>query len=112
MEVISKFLDDNYTMVVRSSGGDYHCIFQHKEGLTEDGVVMFQSVKKGWSVKPITPRFNYLIVDCNVVDVLTFLNTYYNLDESNYKTIKEYVINKSIHTMDEYFTNLNGDHHQ
>ena len=112
IKLIKDFIDENYERVVEKlTDHTYACYFKHKEGLTEDGVTLFESVKKGWSNKPILPKFNYLIVDCNMTDVLSTLNTYYALDESHYKIIKEYIVNVSIEEMDKYLTKFqDGDH--
>jgi hypothetical protein len=80
------------------------CLFKHNDGLTEDGVVYFEFSKRGWSKKPIMNKRQYVIVDANMVDVLQFLNQYYNLSEEDYHQVRTSIINMAIEKMEEFYS--------
>ena len=102
MDVYFNFIKENYDHKVVVNEYVYKVIYKHKDKLTNDGVVMFQSIKQGWNKKPIMPTNKYLIVDCNMTDVLGFLNSYYALDETNYKEIKDMVISMSVDILENH----------
>ena len=103
MELIKKFIIDNYSMAITESKLGLSCIFKHKEGLTEDSVVFFEFAKKGWSKKPITNNRQYVIVDADTKDILEFLSKYYNLTEENYMGVRKILIDMSIEALDTFY---------
>ena len=79
------------------------CLYKHKEGLVDDGVVFFEFAKKSWSKKPIMSKRQFVIVDADMTDVLIFLSQYYNITEDDYSTIRTYIVNKSIEKVEDFF---------
>ena len=106
MELIKKFIIDNYSMAITESKLGLSCIFKHKEGLTEDSVVFFEFAKKGWSKKPITNNRQYVIVDADTRDILEFLSKYYNLTEENYMGVRKILIDMSIEALETFYGDL------
>ena len=45
----------------------------------------------------------FVIVDCDMTDVLIFLSQYYNITEDDYSTIRTYIVNKSIEKVEDFF---------
>ena len=105
MTEIEKFLNEQFTQVITEDKTGIKCLFKHKEGLIDDGVVFFEFAKKKWSKKPIMSKRQFVIVDCDMSDVLTFLNQYLNINENDFPTIRHYIVNKSIYI--QYGTKYN-----
>ena len=103
MNAIEKFLKEQYTQCVVEDKMGIKCLFKHKQGLTDDGVVFFEFAKKKWSKKPILSKRQFVIVDADMSDVLQFLHQYYNLSEEDYSNIRHYIINTSIKKVEEFF---------
>ncbi len=103
MTEIEKFLNEQYTQVIMEDKTGIKCLYKHKEGVTEDGVVFFEFAKKKWSRKPVMSKRQFVIVDADMGDVLQFLHQYYNLSESDYNQIRHYIINTSIKKVEEFF---------
>jgi len=89
MDTIEKFIVEQYSPMITEDSNGIKCIFKHKEGLTEDGVIYFEFAKKGWSKKPIMSKKQFVIVDAHMTDVLQFLNQYYNLNEDEHCLYKD-----------------------
>lgn len=104
MDVIEKFLKEQYTQSVVEDKMGIKCLFKHKQGLTDDGVVFFEFAKKKWSKKPILSKRQFVIVDADMGDVLQFLNQYYNLSESDYQQIRSLIVNMSIEHVERFFS--------
>ena len=98
-----KFIKDSYTPTISESKLGISCIFKHNEGLTEDSVVFFEFAKKGWSKKPIKNKRQYVIVDADTNDLLTFLNSYYNLQEGDYNNIRKIIVDMAIESLDSFY---------
>ena len=79
MNVIEKFIIDQYSPMITEDSNGIKCLFKHKEGLTDDGVIYFEFAKKGWSKKPVMNKRQFVIVDAHMSDVLQFLNQYSRL---------------------------------
>ena len=92
MNVIEKFIIEQYSPMITEDSKGIKCIFKHKEGLTDDGVIYFEFAKKGWSKKPIVSKRQFVIVDAQMGDVITFLNDYYNLGEGDYQEVRNIII--------------------
>jgi len=105
MTDIEKFLDKEFTQVITEDKSGIKCLFRHKKSIIEDGVVYFEKAKKSWSKKPIMNKRQYVIVDANMTDVLEFLNKYFNISEKDYPTIRNYITNKSIEKVEDFFKN-------
>ena len=105
MTDIEKFLDREFIQVVTEDMTGIKCLFRHKESIIEDGVVYFEKAKKSWTKKPIMNKRQYVIVDANMTDVLEFLNKYFNISEKDYPTIRNYITNKSIEKVEDFFKN-------
>ena len=103
MEEIETFIRDNYSPMITESKLGMTCLFKHKEGLTDDGVVFFEFAKKQWSKKPILNKRQYVIVDADMRDVLDFLSKYYNLTEESYNDVRKLIVNLSIEAMDKFY---------
>ena len=97
MDTIEKFIVEQYSPMIAEDSNGIKCIFKHKEGLTEDGVIYFEFAKKGWSKK------QFVIVDAHMTDVLQFLNQYYNLNEDDYHNVRTTIVNLAINKMDEFY---------
>ena len=106
MDHIEKFLKENYSPMVTESKLGICCYFKHKEGITEDSVVYFEFAKKSWSKKPIFNDRQYVIVDADTRDLISFLNSYYNLKEENYNEVRKVIIDMAIDALDTFY---NGD---
>ena len=103
MELIKKFIIDNYSPTITESKLGLSCIFKHKDGLTEDSVIFFEFAKKGWSKKPIINKRQYVIVDADTKDLIDFLSNYYNLNEENFNEVRRIIINMGIESLDTFF---------
>ena len=103
MTEIEKFLNEQFTQVITEDKTGIKCIFKHKEGLIDDGVVFFEFAKKKWSKKPIMSKRQFVIVDADMSDVLQFLNQYFNISEADYHSIRHYIVNLSIEKVEEFF---------
>ena len=103
MEEIEKFIRDNYVPMITESKLGMTCLFKHKDGLTDDGVVFFEFAKRQWSNKPIMNKRQYVIVDADMRDVLDFLSKYYNLTEDNYNDVRKLIVTMSIEAMDKFY---------
>jgi hypothetical protein len=103
MEEIETFIRDNYSPMITESKLGMTCLFKHKDGLTDDGVVFFEFAKKQWSNKPIMNKRQYVIVDADMRDVLDFLSKYYNLTEDNYNDVRKLIVTMSIEAMDIFY---------
>lgn len=103
MEEIETFIRDNYVPMITESKLGMTCLFKHKDGLTDDGVVFFEFAKRQWSNKPIMNKRQYVIVDADMRDVLDFLSKYYNLTEDNYNDVRKLIVTMSIEAMDIFY---------
>jgi hypothetical protein len=103
MTEIEKFLNEQFTQVITEDKMGIKCLYRHKEGVIDDGVVFFEFAKKKWSKKPIMNKRQFVIVDADMSDVLQFLHQYYNLSEEDYSNIRHYIINTSIKKVEEFF---------
>jgi len=103
MDPIEKFLKEQFIPKVVEDKMGIKCLFQHKDKLVEDGVVFFEFAKKAWSKKPIISDRQFVIVDADMTDVLTFLNSYYNLNEDDYGKIRRIIIDMGVEHMDKFF---------
>ena len=103
MTEVEKFLNEQFVQVITEDKTGIKCLFKHKEGLIDDGVVFFEFAKKKWSKKPIMSKRQFVIVDCDMSDVLTFLNQYLNINENDFPTIRHYIVNKSIEKVEDFF---------
>ncbi len=103
MTEIEKFLNEQFTQVITEDKMGIKCLYKHKEGVIDDGVVFFEFAKKKWSRKPIMNKRQFVIVDADMSDVLQFLHQYYNLSEQDYSNIRHYIINTSIKKVEEFF---------
>jgi hypothetical protein len=45
----------------------------------------------------------FVIVDADMTDVLTFLNTYYNLSEDDFPTVRKVIIDMAMSHIDKFF---------
>lgn len=88
MDHIIKFLNDSYIKEVIEHNGGYKCLFTQEGDNTNDGEIYFEFSKRGWLKKPIQSKQKYIMVDANMVKVLSFLNSKYNLNESDYVSVK------------------------
>jgi len=102
MTEIEKFLNEQFTQVITEDKMGIKCLYKHKEGVIDDGVVFFEFAKKKWSRKPIMNKRQFVIVDADMSDVLQFLHQYYNLSEEDYSNIRHYIINTSIKKVEEF----------
>jgi hypothetical protein len=105
MEIIKKFLEDNYTTTITETKLGLSCIFKHKEELTDDSIIFFEFAKKGWSKKQITNKRQYVIVDADTGELLDFLSKYFNLTEDNYNDVRKIIINMGIDSLDNFYGN-------
>ena len=103
MDHIEKFLNEHFTQRITEDKNGIKCLFKHKEGLIDDGVVFFEFAKKGWSKKPIMSKRQFVIVDADMKDVLEFLNRYYNLTEEDYQKVRSTIVNISIEFVEKFF---------
>ena len=103
MDPIEKFIRDNFTPTITESKIGLSCLFKHKRGLTEDSIVYFERPKKGWSKKPIVSNQQFIITDADTHDLIDFLSKYYNLDETNYSTVKSVIINMGISAINKFY---------
>lgn len=105
MEGVEKFLREQFTPKVVEDKMGIKCLFQHKNKVVEDGVVFFEFAKKKWSKKPIMSNRQFVIVDADMTDVLTFLNSYYNLTEEDYSKVRKIIIDMGVEQVDKFFGN-------
>jgi len=98
MEEIKEFVEKNFTIRVEDNITSLKVIFSSTMG---EGVIWFEQAKKGWSSKPLSTN-QYLIVDAELSQVLTFLNRYYQLDESNYHDIRRMFIDMGMEMVDKH----------
>jgi len=103
MELIKKFIIDNYSMAITESKLGLSCIFKHKDGLTDDSVVFFEFAKRGWSKKPITNKRQYVIVDADTRELIDFLSKYFNLCEEDYNGLRKILVDISIEALDTFY---------
>jgi len=103
MEGVEKFLKEQFIPKVVEDKQGIKCLFQHKDKLVEDGVVFFEFAKKSWSKKPIMNKKQFVIVDADMTDVLTFLNTYYNLSEDDFPNVRKVIIDMAMSHLDKFF---------
>ena len=103
MEGVEKFLKEQFIPKVVEDKQGIKCLFQHKDKLVEDGVVFFEFAKKKWSKKPIMSNRQFIIVDADMTDVLTFLNSYYNLSEEDFSTVRKTIIDMAMSHLDKVF---------
>jgi hypothetical protein len=103
MEGVEKFLKEQFIPKVVEDKQGIKCLFQHKDKLVEDGVVFFEFAKKSWSKKPIMNKKQFVIVDADMTDVLTFLNTYYNLSEDDFPNVRKVIIDMAMTHLDKFF---------
>jgi len=103
MTPIEKFIKDNYTPMITENKEGLQCIFKHKEGITEDSIVYFEFAKKKWDRKPIISNRQYLIVDADTKDLLSFLHTFYNLDEEDYHQVRRLIIEMAMNAIDRFY---------
>ncbi len=103
MTPIEKFLRENYTPTIQESKLGISCTFKHKGGLTEDSVVYFDFAKKKWTRKPIVSKRQYIIVDADTRDILSFLHSYYNLEEENYNDVRRIIVDMAIESLDKFY---------
>ena len=105
MEGVEKFLKEQFIPKVVEDKTGIKCLFQHKDKLVEDGVVFFEFAKKKWSKKPIMSNRQFVIVDADMTDVLTFLNSYYNLTEDDFSKVRKVIIDMGVEQVDKFFGN-------
>jgi len=105
MEGVEKFLKEQFIPKVVEDKQGIKCLFQHKDKLVEDGVVFFEFAKKKWSKKPIMSNRQFVIVDADMTDVLTFLNSYYNLTEDDFSKVRKVIIDMGVEQVDKFFGN-------
>lgn len=103
MELIKKFIIENYSPTITESKLGLSCIFKHKDGLTDDSVVFFEFAKKGWSQKPIQNKRQYVIVDADTRELIDFLSKYFNLTEEDYNGLRKILIDISIESLDSFY---------
>ena len=61
MTEIEKFLNEQFTQVITEDKMGIKCLYKHKEGVIDDGVVFFEFAKKKWSKKPIMNKRQFVI---------------------------------------------------
>ena len=105
MEGVEKFLKEQFIPKVVEDKQGIKCLFQHKDKLVEDGVVFFEFAKKKWSKKPIMSNRQFIIVDADMTDVLTFLNSYYNLSEEDFSTVRKVIIDMGVEHIEKFYGN-------
>ena len=105
MDPIEKFIRDNFTPTITENKLGLSCLFIHKEGLIENGVVYFERPKKGWNKKPIISNEQFLITDADTYDLIDFLSKYYNLDETNYMEVKRIITLISTEAINSHYGN-------
>ena len=105
MEGVEKFLREQFIPKVVEDKMGIKCLFQHKDKLVEDGVVFFEFAKKSWSKKPIMSNRQFIIVDADMRDVLTFLNSYYNLSEEDFSTVRKVIIDMGVEHIEKFYGN-------
>ena len=103
MEGVEKFLKEEFIPKVVEDKQGIKCLFKHRNNLVDDGVVFFEFAKKSWSKKPIMNKKQFVIVDADMGDVLTFLNQYYNLSEDDYSTVRKTIIDIAMSHLDKFF---------
>ena len=106
MEGVEKFLKEQFIPKVVEDKQGIKCLFQHKDKLVEDGVVFFEFAKKKWSKKPIMSNRQFIIVDADMTDVLTFLNSYYNLSEEDFSTVRKTIIDMGVEHIENFYGNI------
>ena len=105
MEGVEKFLKEQFILKVVEDSMGTKCLFQHKDKVVEDGVLIFEFSKKKWSKKPIMSNRKFIIVDADMTDVLTFLNSYYNLTEDDYSKVRKIIIDMGVGHIDRFYGN-------
>ena len=103
IERLSKFIDKTHKVEVSESPKGLMITFVPlSEGQTTKSTVWMEPAKKTWLLKPIRYKNQYIIVDAQTKDLLDFLHTFINLDESNYQDVRRMIIHKSIKIMEDY----------
>ena len=105
MEGVEKFLREQFIPKVVEDKMGIKCLFQHKDKVVEDGVVFFEFAKKSWSKKPIMSNRQFIIVDADMTDVLTFLNSYYNLTEDDFSKVRKVIIDMGVEHIERFYGN-------
>ena len=105
MEGVEKFLKEQFILKVVEDSTGTKCLIQHKDKVVEDGVLIFEFSKKKWSKKPIMSNRKFIIVDADMTDVLTFLNSYYNLTEDDYSKVRKIIIDMGVGHIDRFYGN-------
>lgn len=103
MDQIKKFINENFSPTVTEDSNGMKVIFSSKVG---DGIIWFEKAKRGWSKKPLTTN-TYIIVDADLIKILTFLNRYFNLNEDNYHDIRRMFIEMGMDVMDKHTKGTN-----
>lgn len=106
MEGVEKFLKEQFIPKVVEDKQGIKCLFQHKDKLVEDGVVFFEFAKKKWSKKPIMSNRQFIIVDADMTDVLTFLNSCYNLSEEDFSRVRKVIIDMGVEHIEKFYGNI------
>ena len=100
MEMI-EYIKENFTHRVEEDKNGMKVILTNKSEVVPDCTIWFERAKRGWSKKPLSTN-QYIIVDADLNHVLTFLNRYYQLDESNYHDIRRMFIDIGMDTVDKH----------
>lgn len=103
MTPIEKFIRENYSPTITENKDGLQCIFKHKEGITEDSIVYFEFAKKKWERKPVISNRQYVIVDAHTNDLLSFLHTFYNLDEEDYHQVRKIIVEMAMSALDNFY---------
>lgn len=101
MDYVNKLMDKHFTPMVTEDKRGIKVIFKCDIPI-EDGVVWFERAKTGWLKKPIKQN-HFIIVDAEMSGLLSFLNSYYNLNEDNYGEVRRMIIDRSIQVVNDYF---------
>jgi hypothetical protein len=105
MEGVEKFLKEQFILKVVEDSMGTKCLFQHKDKVVDDGVLIFEFSKMKWSKKHIMSNRKFILVDADMTDVLTFLNSYYNLTEDDYSKVRKIIIDMGVGHIDRFYGN-------
>jgi len=97
MTPIEKFIKDNYTPTIDEDKEGMKCVLNHKNKLTDSGVVYFHRLRKK------KDGGEFLIVDARIEDIYEFLMTYYNLIEEDKETVKGIVVDMAIDKIKKHY---------